>query len=353
MQGTNDPLTRLEELHTPIRFSRILRSVVFWTVLVSVGLSAAQTDTAVGAASQAKHAALSNPAAQQEYLISPDDLLDVYVVDVAELSRTYRVSPMGQVNLPLLSRPLNAANLTLTQFADLITQNLKTAGLVADPRVTVSVKESRTHSVAITGAVKKPQIYFVFGRTTLLDVLSQAEGLADDASSSAYVIRGEIGQSVLKTQGAAGGSEVTTVDLEKLLHSGDPSLNIDIYPGDRVTIAPAGIVYVVGAVNKPGGFPLTANRKRLTVMQAVALAEDMKSTATPNKSMIVRRDPQNPGGREEIPVKLKDVLAGKAADIPLQVEDILFVPDSTWKKAAFRGVEAAIQTATGVAIYRQ
>jgi len=328
----------------------ILQAAAFCAVLLLVGASAAQTGDPVSTASADEQRAVSN-SAQQEYLINPDDLLDLYIVDVPELSRTYRVSPTGQVTLPLLSHPLNAAGLTLDQFASLTTQELKTRRLVTDPQVTVSVKESRTHSVAITGAVKKPQIYFVFGRTTLLDVISQAEGLTEDASSVAYISRGEIAKHLLQTTGQPV-AEVLTVDLEKLLYTGDQNLNVDIYPGDRVTVAPAGIVYVVGAVNKPGGFPLTASRKRLSVLQAIALAEDMKSTAKANKAMIVRRGPQYPGGREEIPVKLKEVLAGKAPDVPLQVEDILFVPDSPGKKAAIRGVEAAIQVATGVAIYR-
>src|SRR5262249_9122318 len=153
----------------------------------------------------------------------------------------------------------------------------------------------------ITGAVKKPQIYFILGRTTLLDVISQAEGLAEDASSVANISRGEIGQRMLQTKGPPDAGAVSTVDLEKLLNTGDPNLNIYIYPGDRVTVAPAGIVYVVGAVNKPGGFALTASRKRLTVLQAVALAEDIKSTAVGNKAIIVRRGSQYLNGREEIP----------------------------------------------------
>jgi polysaccharide biosynthesis/export protein len=332
-----------------LRSSSVLQAVAFWTLLFFVGEIIAQTAGPVGATSDKPRTPLNS--VQQEYLISPDDLLDLYIVDVPELSRTYRVSPTGQVTLPLLSRPLNVAGLTLNQFADLAAQELKARKLVSDPQITVNVKESRTHSVTITGAVKKPQIYFVLGRTTLLDVISQAEGLAEDASSVANISRGEIAKRMLASGNSAAG--VSTVDLDKLLHTGDPDLNIDIYPGDRVTVAPAGVVYVVGAVNKPGGFALTASRKRLTVLQAVALAEDMKSTAVGNNAMIVRRGPQYPGGREEIPVKLKDVLAGKAPDIPLQVEDILFVPDSPGKKAAIRGVEAAIQVATGVAIYRR
>jgi len=328
-----------------------------------LGAAFAQTSPAVSTVEGNERPPASN-SPQQDYLISPDDLLDIYIVDVPELSRTYRVSPTGQVTLPLLSAPLDVAGLTLAQFASLATKELKSRGLVSDPRITVSVKDSRTHSVAITGAVKKPQIYVVFGRTTLLDVISQAEGLTEDASSVANISRGEIAKHVLakndkgkndgKNDGEKSGSgaDVLTVDLDKLLQTGDPRLNVDIYPGDRITVAPAGVVYVVGAVNKPGGFALTANRKQLTVLQAVALAEDTKSTAVRNKAMIVRRGPQYPNGRLEVPVKLKEILAGKSPDVPLQVEDILFVPDSPGKKAALRGVEAAIQVATGVAIYR-
>ena len=336
--------------HTPV-----MATGAFAIALLIVGLSAAQTVAPPFTPATADQHPLQPPAlsnsVEQEYLINPDDLLDLYIVDVPGLSRTYRVSPTGQITLPLLLQPLNVAGLTLNEFADLTTRELKTRGLISDPRITVNVKESRAHSVAITGAVKKPQIYFVFARTTLLDVISQAEGLSEDASSVANISRGEIAKRMLVTKNQPA-ADVIAVDLEKLLYTGDPNLNIDIYPGDRVTVAPAGIVYVVGAVNKPGGFALTANRKRLTVLQAVALAEDMKPTAVADKAMIVRRGPQYRDGREEIPVKLKAVLAGKAADVPLQVEDILFVPDSPGKKAALRGVEAAIQVATGVAIYR-
>ena len=333
-----------------LRATSFLRTAAFCVMWSLTSLSFAQSAPSVSPSTIDPHHEVSSTA-QQEYFISPDDLLDLYIVDVPELSRTYRVSPTGQVTVPLLSHPLQVAGLTLQQFADLTTHELKTLGLVSDPRVTVNVKESRTHSVAITGAVKKPQIYFVFGRTTLLDVISQAEGLAEDASSVANISRGEIGQRVLEMNGQPV-APVSTVDLDRLLTTGDPTLNIDIYPGDRITVAPAGIVYVVGAVNKPGGFALTASRKRLTVLQALALAEDIKSTAMANKAMIVRRGPQYPEGRLEIPLKLKEVLTGKAPDLPLQVEDILFVPDSPGKKAALRGVEAAIQVATGVAIYR-
>ena len=89
----------------------------------------------------------------------------------------------------------------------------------------------------------------------------------------------------------------------------------------------------------------------MTVLQAVALAEDAKSTAIRNKTVIIRLDPAAPEGRKQLPLDLKLVLAGKAPDPVLQANDILFIPDSQGAKAFRRGIEAALQTVTGLAIY--
>ena len=92
------------------------------------------------------------PADLQDYEISPDDLLDVYVFDVPEISREYRVSPNGSIHLPLLSESITAVGLTPPHLSEVISEQLRTSRLVGNPRVTVEVKESRIHSVAITGA---------------------------------------------------------------------------------------------------------------------------------------------------------------------------------------------------------
>jgi polysaccharide export outer membrane protein len=283
------------------------------------------------------------------YLIGPDDVLSVYIVDVPELSREYRVDPTGSVSLPILSKPVRATGLTPTQFSDLLCQELKTAGLVSDPHITTSVTQSRLHAVAITGSVKKPQVYPVFTHTTLLDLLSQAEGLADDAGNTAIVRRGDV--ALHNPNFNPNSATSVTVDLKKLIESGDPSLNVDIYPGDRVTIPRAAIIYVVGAVNKPGGFAMRQSSRGITVLQALALAEDTKSTAKRDQSFIIRNDTQSPDGRKQIPVDLKKVLSGKIPDLTLQAEDILFVPDSMGKRALHRGLESILQAATGVTIY--
>ena len=293
----------------------------------------------------------------EDYLIGPDDLLNIYILDVPELSRDYRVSATGTVTLPVMAKPLTAAGLTLTQFSDRLSTELKGQGLVSDPHVTVSVGQSRLHSIAITGAVRRPQIYPVFSQTTLLDVISQAEGLADDAANIAVVSRGDIGMRASqlgeKPQTPLPGqvADTMTVDIKRLLETGDPSLNLRVYPGDRITVPRAGVVYVVGAVNKPGGFTMHASSHGMTVLQALALAEDAKTTALRNQTVIIRNDPQAPDGRKQIPVDLKGILRGKSADPVLQAEDILFIPDSAAKRAFSRGLESVVQAATGVAIY--
>jgi polysaccharide export outer membrane protein len=301
-------------------------------------------------------AAPASPAqAADDYIIGADDILNVYIVDVPELSRTYRVTANGTVTIPVLPNPITVTGLTLSQFSERLSQELKAGGLVTDPHVTTSVDQSRLHTVAITGAVRQPQIYPLFSQTTLLDLLSQAGGLADDAGGIAIVRRGDIATHVSVQNARAPEkpemADTVTIDLKRLLESSDSTLNIRIYPGDRITIPRAGVVYVVGAVNKPGGYTIRPSSHGMTVLQAIALAEDTKTTALRDQTVIIRNDPQAEQGRKQIPIDLKKILRGKSPDATLQAEDILFVPDSAGKRALNRGLESVLQAATGVAIY--
>ena len=295
----------------------------------------------------------------QEYVISPEDQLEIYVLDVAELSRTYRVSQAGLIDVPLLQEPIAAAGLTTTRLSQVIAEKLKQAGMVEHPQVTAQVMTSRLHSIAIAGAVKLPQIYPTLGKTTLLDAISQAGGLVEDAGNTAIVVRGDTADRALASQTSgenpAGGEppnpRTVKVDLKRLMETGDPSLNLALYPGDRVTVQRAGVVYVVGAVNLAGGFVLTSDRAQMTVLRAIALAQNVKSTASPEKAMIVRKNPNTPDGAEQIPLDLKKILKGREPDQKLLADDILVVPDSASRKALHRAAEAAAQAASLV-IYR-
>ena len=351
---------------TDTHFHRFLRLMGF---LPLVFMAVCFPPAALGQAksASANSSALDTPSGQSmsalreradlEYIIAPDDLLDIYVVDVPELSREYRVSPDGTITLPLLSEPITAVGLSPNQLSSIIAAKLHSAGMVTHASVTVTVKASSGHSVAITGSVRNPQVFPIFGETNLLTVLSQAGGLADDAGDTAVVTRGETAMRALALQGSSGGAAdaappaIIRVNLKKLMESADRNSNIPIYPGDTVTVLRAGVVYVVGAVNRAGGYTLARSWENMTVLKAVALAGNVTSTAKQKKTVIIRKDAAVPGGRKEIPVNLKQILAGKAPDESLEANDILFVPDSAGKKALHRGAQAVLSVGTGLLIY--
>ena len=294
-----------------------------------------------------------------DYIISPDDVLGISVYDAPDVSGEYRVGPTGQLELPLLPEAVVAAGLTTAQLSKLLVTKYREEEIFSNARVTVAVKQSRVHSITVGGAVKNPQIYPLFGKTTMWDVLSQAGGLSDDAGNTGVVIRGGVAIAALKESGActlpssaAACAETLTIDLRRLTETGDPGSNVELYPGDRVTVQRAGVVYVVGAVNRPGGFPLRSSEEEMTVLKALALAEDMKSTAQKSKAVIIRKNTQE-NERQEIAVDLKKVLAGRAPDPRMQPSDILFVPDSSGMKVLHRGVEAAVYLTTGLIIWRR
>ena len=92
-------------------------------------------------------------------------------------------------------------------------------------------------------------------------------------------------------------------------------------------MARAGIVYVLGEVTKPGGYVLNGNGG-VTVMQAVAAAGGPSRLASVGGTKMLRRTPT---GLQEVPVRLKDIMHAKAPDVPVQAEDIIFVPNSRIK----------------------
>ena len=285
------------------------------------------------------------------YIIAKDDLLDLDVVGAQELSREYRVDADGMITLPMLPRAVAAAGLTLGQLSQAVRKELLDAGLFIDPDVTVSVKASPWNSVVLSGAAKKPGVYPVYGHTTLLKLLTEAEGLSDDAGRIAIVTRvanALPGSGPDTTPAPPTANEVTSrtlkVDVWRLWQNGDESLNLDLYPGDRVTVERAGIVYVLGAVNRAGGFPLSNDEEQMTILKAIALSGNFAPHAKPAKAVIIRKVSNAPDGRQEIAVNLNKVLSNRAPDRQLVANDILYVPESGVKKALAGVVSTAVTT---------
>ncbi len=313
-----------------------------------------------------------------ESLIGPEDLLEITVFEAPELNRSLRVSANGEISLPLLGA-VKAAELTPRQLESVL-QELLRRTYMKDPHVGVLVRELQSHAVTVVGPVKKPGVFQIRGTKSVLELLSMAEGLAEDAGDTLLVMRGASfpgpngKDSPKQEQGKGGASsppagegpqasgpanppkqessgDIVEVNLKSLLESGDPRHNVPIYPGDIVKVTRAGIVYVVGEVKKPGGFVLKSN-ENISVLQALALAEGLTRTSARSQARIIRTD-QNTDKRIEIAIDLGKVLAGKAPDALLRPKDIVFVPNSAGKSAFYRGAEAVLSTVTGVVIYRR
>jgi polysaccharide export outer membrane protein len=119
-------------------------------------------------------------------------------------------------------------------------------------------------------------------------------------------------------------------------------------PLDIVSVSKADVVYVTGAVRRPGGFVLE-DRPTMTVIQAIAMAEGFTQTAAKGAARILRTN-QN-GSKTEVPINLRKIMNGKAEDTTLAANDILFVPDSKGKIVGYRAADTAIYTVSGLLIW--
>ena len=291
-----------------------------------------------------------SPAASGDYRIGPSDLLAISVLQAPELKSSVRVSEQGQVSLPLLGM-VPVAGLTAQELETQLESRLREK-YIRDPDVTVEVTDVQSRAVSVVGSVRRPGTVQVPGHTTLLELISLAGGLADDAGDTATVWRhaaagAQPGSTEAVPSPASAGAPPApvpiVVSVKALLESKEPGVDIPIYPGDVVNVQAAALVYVVGAVKKPGAFSVRGN-DRLTVLRALALGEGLLPIAAGGDAVVVRTAAS--GERTQIPVDLGDVLKGKHDDVVLQAQDVLFVPTSGGKVAAKGTLDALTRMIT-------
>src|SRR5580698_5769516 len=259
------------------------------------------------------------------------DLIELSVFGVPDLSTKMRVSGSGDIYLPLVDY-VHVADLTTDEAQELIQKRLEDGGFVRGPHVSIFVDESASQAVTLVGEINHPGPYPAIGERRLFDLISAAGGLTDKAGRNVTIERRGNSDEQIHLQLSANLAE-------------DTSENVDVFPGDTIIFSRAGIVYVVGDVNHPSGFLIEDNS--LTVLKALALAGGNTRTSALNKTRILR---QTPNGIQEIPVDLKKVLYAKAPDMALVKGDVLFVPGSGAKTAAYRGAEAALAMSTTLAV---
>lgn len=275
----------------------------------------------------------SGAAAENSSLLrlGPGDLLEVSVYNVPELNTKARIGNSGDVYLPLIDY-VHVGDLTVEEAQALIQKRLEDGGFVRGAHVTIFIDESASQGVTILGDVAKPGIYPVLGDRKLYDLISAAGGFTATAGRKVSIIRQQ------------SKSAPITVNLPRNL-ADDLQDNIEIMPGDTITVPRAPIIYVVGDVGHPAGF--LVDNGSLTVLQALALAGGTNHTAKIGGTRIIRKSPT---GMTETRVPLKKMLEAKAPDVNLQADDILFVPLSGARVAAGTSFNAAVSAATGLAI---
>lgn len=305
-------------------------------LLTLTGLSMAQTRPGY-----MTNGLVANLPAQE---IGVNDLISVSVYRSPELTRTVRVNSSGAITLPLLKEPIQAAGLMPKALEGEITRALKEGGILVNPVVEVTVAEYSSRPISVMGAVKKPLTFQAVGRVTLLDALAKAEGLAPAAA----------GQVLVTLPPKPGHSDplIRRIPVKGLIDGAQPELNLQLNGGEEVRVPEAGKIFVVGNVKKPGQFPIP-DPADATVMKMIALAEGL----TPyhrKQAYIYRKEPET-GVKQEIEIELAQIMKRKLPDVPLEIDDVLYIPDNSGKRATMRAIERAIgfgsSTVSGILIW--
>jgi len=275
--------------------------------------------------------AISSSEPARKLSIGPDDEVDVSVYGVPDLAQHIRVDSSGDAYL-LLIGPVHVAGLTSAEAQTVIEKKLVQARLVKDPHVSVYVKDFTGQSVSVVGEVNKPGNYPALSTRRLYDAFQQAGGLTPAA-----------GKVTITHSGQPANPTIVTLSNDPIKSA---QANVEIMPGDTITVSKAPIVYVMGNVSKPGGYMLDGDSdtdfKGLTALRVLALASGPVQGAALNKTRIIRR---TGSGIQELPIRLKQIMAGKAPDPPLQAEDILYIPGK-WSSAYLAAILTTVTTAS-------
>jgi len=316
---------------------------------IAVGASAAPQDPGPATPGQTSVAG-TEIEAPTSYVLGPDDVIAIKALDADEITSTsVRIDPTGFISLPMLGR-VTAGGFTVERLEKELSARLQK--YVKAPVVAVSIVEYRSQPVSIVGSVGQPGVHQLEGRKTLIEILAKAGGLRPEAGNTIKITRkAEWGPIPLASaeKDPSGQFTVAHVSLRSIMQATNPVENILIRPNDVITVPRADLIYVIGEVKKAGGFTLT-ERSTITGLQALAMAEGMTPGAAPHNAMIIRQPPD--GNRVEIAANLKEILAGKAPDVVLQPDDILFIPTNVAKNAVLRTMQTVVQAAISATVYR-
>jgi len=265
-----------------------------------------------------------------------DDLVAVSVYDAPELTRTVRVETDGTIHLPLLKNGVAASGILPGQLETGIAEELTKEQILVEPIIKVTVVEYHSRPIAVMGAVRKPLTFQAVGVVTVLDALANAEGLSNDAGTEIVLTRSD---------------QVERIPVKRLMKDADPAVNYVLHGGEEIRVPEAGKIFVMGNVHKPGAFPVRDTADE-SVLKMVALSEGLMPYAA-KVAYVYRRD--EAGVKKEIPIELEKIMQRKSADVVLQADDLLYIPDNKTRRTTMTAIDRitmfGASTASGLLIW--
>jgi polysaccharide export outer membrane protein len=266
--------------------------------------------------------------------IEPGDLLSVSVYDTPELTDAYRVDPRGDLQLPLCDK-VKVQGLTTPEVARLLEATLKQDQVLIRPQVSVDVQQYAGQYVTVLGEVLGPGRVTVIAPTKLSDILAQVGGVTAIAGAHIKIRHGE--------DDSAPEEDVPYSRSE----SNQQGESVLVRPGDTIVVPRAGIVYVLGAVTKPGGYMMQEDGK-LNVAEALALSGGTLLLAKTGALRVIRRNAD--GSVLDFALSYDGIVKGTQTPLELQAQDIVYVPMSKAKVFGTTGI-SIIEQATLATVY--
>jgi polysaccharide export outer membrane protein len=276
------------------------------------------------------------PEGFEKLRLQPGYLLQIDIYNVPEMSAELRVDTQGEIAIPLVG-PIHVAGDTFPQAQDAIRNALIDKEILKNPQVTLNILQFSSTNISVLGEVQSPGRIQLLAPEPLGDVLALAGGETIAAADD------------IEIEHRSGNGEILATRHIRYVQGEDSAVlgSEIVEPGDTVLVHRAGVIYVLGAVNRPGGY-LMVNGGSLNVIQAISLAEGTTIQASTRWAVVLRRQGD---GFVQFKVPLSKMETGGSAPIQLQQNDALFIPLSTWKAVLVNGSNV-LSAATSAAIYR-
>ena len=285
-----------------------------------------------------------------EYQLGGGDMIEVSVYGVDTFSHQLRINSSGFINLPLVGE-IEVVGKTASEVERELKLSLH-PDIIKDPHVSVFVSEYRSQPVFVLGAVKGPGQYQITRQLQLVDIIAMAGGLSPNAADNLTLQRRVSDLEPSSEEASNNQPELTQIDLKELLDEGNLALNVPIRGGDVINVPEkeSELFYVIGQVNRAGAFALPEGEGPFLLPQALAWAGGPATTAKLNKAVLVRYE-EGSGARKEIALDIQKVMKGKVPDVPVQSEDVIFIPGSMFKTIAYGMFNLVPQLARDAIVY--